>query len=103
MEINKLQEILYEEYCKNGYKDMWNSSGKVADIAELGLIVTEISEAMEEVRNKNTDMNHVEMECADILIRVINFMTRKGLSAEKGLLSCIQKNEKREKLHGKDV
>lgn len=82
---------------------MWNSHGKVGDIAELGLIPTEVTEVQEEVRNKNTDPNKVGTECADIIIRTLNFMSRKGLDAEKFILAKHKVNMTRNTLHGRDV
>lgn len=107
-EIKKLQKLMFNEYEKNGYLQEWlwviNSTGqKKLDIAELGLITTEISEAIEEIRNKNTDIEHLGEECADILIRTLNFMSRKGLDASYYILKKYQKNLGRGKLHGRAV
>ena len=96
---------MYSEYRKNGYLDMWNKNGKVGDIAELGLILTEISEAMEETRLQGiTSNDKLYIECADIIIRTMNFMTRKGcIDIEKVIYEKTKHNFTRKKLHGKDV
>lgn len=101
--LDEIQRILFREYIKNGYLDSWNREGKIGDIAELGLIITEVAEAMEEVRNKNTNETKLMMECADILIRVLNFMTRKDQFAEYFILRKHRKNLKRGKLHGRGI
>lgn len=103
--VTYLQAQLYEEYVKNGYRDNWNKTrpAKHGDLAELGLVVTEISEVMEHIRNKETDFNEVGLECADIIIRVTNFMTRKGLDLQTFILLAHAKNIERGYLHGKEV
>jgi NTP pyrophosphatase (non-canonical NTP hydrolase) len=108
MEIEQLKKELYKEYVENGYRKMWNSAKTVPqqkrnDIAELGLIVTEVSEAMEEVREQNTVRSKLGIECADIIIRTINFMSRKNIDVVQSLLDAMQKNEKRGRLHGRAV
>ena len=48
--FKEIQELVYEEYKKNGYYDMWNYSDnptlyteiqRLVDLAEIGLIVME--------------------------------------------------------------
>jgi hypothetical protein len=108
--LNDIQSELFEEYIKNGYLEIWtngfrnndNSKQSIRDIAELGLVVTEVAEAMEEIRQpKNED--DLFIECADIIIRVLNFMTRKGANAEYFISLKNKVNLEREKLHGKEV
>jgi len=100
--MNELQEILFKEYVKNGYLEMWNNIEfpHIFDIAELSLINTEVSEAIEEIRGNN-DLKKIGLECADIIIRTLNFMTRKGLDAKFYILKKHKKNLKRGLLHGK--
>lgn len=115
MELNEIQNILFAEYKKNGYLDMWNNSyiiknnGKFeldfrkTDIAELGLIVTEISEAQEVIRrykNINNLRYQLKVECADIIIRTLNFMSRKNMLVESVILRKNRINLSRGKLHG---
>lgn len=114
-DINKIQEILFIEYKKNGYFDMWENNFKcvngkfesnfrMADIAELGLIVTEVSEAQEVVRNYESIQNlrqHLKIECIDILKRTFNFMSRKNMLAEPSILGKHSINMRRGYLHNK--
>ena len=117
--FNEIQELLYKEYKKNGYEKMWNRASlnhhlnifePIFDIAELGLINTEVSEAIETIRifdNKEMGIDSLHfslgVECADIIIRTLNFMKRKGLDTEYFILVAHNKNLKRGKLHGKRV
>lgn len=106
MNIKTLTSTIYKEYVKNGYEEMWSNTEnfqKKNDIAELGLIVAEISESMEEIRKKHTNNKHLAIECTDIIIRTLNFMNRKHLNIEQALQQAINKNNKRPKLHGKQV
>lgn len=120
MHLAQIQKILFIEYNDNGYCSMWNpkmydkneQEQRIRDIAELGLIGTEISEAIEEVRGnwkiKSDDnlllkFTPLSKECADIIIRTLNFMSRKGFDAEKTILHKNKINLKRGKLHGRKV
>jgi len=116
MELNDIQRLLGEEYVQNGYMDMWcvdlyqtdlpSQTQRIYDIAEIGLWNTEVSEALEDTRKKK---NNKELrakwgeEGADVIIRVLNFLSRKEIDAEKAILEKHQKNIGREKLHGNEV
>jgi hypothetical protein len=87
---------------------MWNltrsfKGQKIRDIAELSLVTTEVTEAIEEIRNHNTNIDNLGFECADIIIRTLNFMTRKGLNANNYIINKSKKNLLRKKLHNRDV
>ena len=80
MNLQELQQFLYREYQANGYPDSFNKYQKMGDIAELGLITTEIAEAIEEIRIHGvTSFETLYTECADIIIRTMNFMTTKRM------------------------
>jgi hypothetical protein len=114
MELNQIQKLVYEEYVKNGYELMWNNTYRTDgyelaeitrknDLCELGLIDTEITEAKEEVRNLVINNANLAKECADVIIRVLNFMSRKGLNAEEAILNKHTKNMNRESRHGRGL
>lgn len=105
--LRDIQKLVYKEYLKNGYLENWNIHKQVGDIAELGLIISEVSEAMEIIR-KNNNLEiwrnmELKKECADIVIRVMNFMSRKGLDLQTAILEKNKKNLKRGYLHDKQV
>ena len=102
--VEKLQKFVYEEYLKNGYKKMFAecSNRELADIAELGLIDTEVSEAIECIRHGKNQLD-LSFELADIVIRAMNFASRKGININNAILQKHKKNMKRGYLHGKVV
>jgi NTP pyrophosphatase (non-canonical NTP hydrolase) len=103
MSLREIQKEHYEVSTKKGYTKNWNSHGKIGDIAEVSLIVTEVSELLEELRKHKHNNEHISEECADIVIRVMNFMSRKGLDLEIALYLKNKINAKRKWLHGKAV
>ena len=59
MNLTELQRKLFKEYNDNGYFEMWSRGFKsdvqsqeqrIYDLAEVGLINTEVSELMEDIR-----------------------------------------------------
>ena len=109
MSIRELQKELFKTYKDKGYLEEWTSKNnsvneqKKIDIAELGLVCTEIAEAMELLRQHKYKREDLAEECADIIIRTINFMSKKGLDLDIALWLKNNKNKKRECLHGKAV
>ena len=111
--IKDLQEILFEEYKKNGYLNMWTKCSpkfytedqRLADLAEVGLFNTEVAETQEAIRNFGYPMilEKLGEELADIVIRVFNFASRKGIDMELNLLSKNEKNLSRGERHGKKI
>jgi len=105
--LETLQDAVYGEYELNGYVEMWNSSRPdlvmlKSDIAELGLIATEITEAQENIRDNNYEK--LPFELADIIIRVLNFAKRKGIiNLTEVIIEKHEINLQREKLHKRSV
>jgi len=107
MNLSQIQEMVFKEYVENGYLAEWTEATekaqKKSDIAEVGLITSEIGEATDEIRSKQTNADELALECADIIIRTLNFMSRKGFDAEHWILEKDKKNRTRGKLHGRSV
>jgi len=103
MEFYDIQCLVYEEYKKNGYLSMWNSvtQGAFGNLAEMGLVTTEVGEALEAIRDNDRD--ELALECADIVIRVLNFASRNRIDLEKVILAKNEKNLTRGKNHGRDI
>lgn len=125
MELNELIEMVFTEYLKNDYYDMWELKNalyyfgdrtevndefygvfeqlkRIADIAEVGLMNTEVSELLEAIR-KDKDEDEIGFECADIAIRLFNYCSRKRIDLEYYIERKHNINMQREKLHGKKV
>ena len=75
----------------------------MATYLELKAKAEMLLQEAEELRKKEVDENQLAEECADIIIRVLNFMSRKGLDADIAIFSKHQKNMTRGYLHGKGV
>jgi len=110
MDFNKLKKLVYEEYKKTGHLEKWERAREllkseglegIVDLAEIGLIVTEVAEAMEEVRDQNPEKESKEL--AGIIIRILNYCNRKGYNIEKDILAEHKRNLKRPKLHGRKM
>jgi NTP pyrophosphatase (non-canonical NTP hydrolase) len=66
---------------------------------KLALIHSEVSEALEGMRNG--DEANVAEEMADIVIRVLDFCGWKGINIEQEVVNKMAKNRKRPRLHGR--
>lgn len=104
--LNEIQELVFKEYIKNGYLDFWNCPIKdyqmIFDIAEIGFFTTEIGESIESRFIDKSDYD-LGLECADIIIRTLNFMSRKHFNATFFILEKNKLNLKRGLLHGKKI
>ena len=72
MDFQKIQDLVFETYKKDGYFDIWEKIEKIlephgfagiAQLAEVGLFHTEVAESQEEVRNM--DKMKLRKELAD--------------------------------------
>lgn len=98
-----------EQYCKSCHayarrQGFWNSMNSneshIFKLAKLALITSEVGEAIEAVR-KDDEANLAE-ECADIFIRLADFCEAYGISLAEAIEDKMHKNEKRERMHGKN-
>lgn len=103
MELNEIQKLVYEEYKKNGYLDMWEAVDPLimGSLGEMGLVTTEVAEGLEAIRDKN--MHELSYECADIIIRVLNFSSRHRFNMEAIIMDKHQINLNRGKNHGREI
>jgi len=110
MDFKKIQKLCYDEYIRNGYYEMWShvKPHRIGLIAELGLINTEIAEAIENIRDKFT-YDELFEELADVIIRTMNIATRLNFEyeisnqLEEAIIIKNKENLKRGLLHGKVI
>ena len=110
MDFEKIRKLVFEEYKKNGYYDKWEEARLIlakygivgiVELAEIGLIYTELSEAMEEIRDSNDGKANIEL--ADAIIRIMNFASRREMDLETAIIKKHAINMTREKLHGRKI
>ena len=101
MDLAKIQEVVFKEYLKNGFAQSFQKTKPIfmGDLAELGLVTTEVSEAIEAVRDGTKEK--IAMECADVVIRIMNFCSRKDIDLQKAILEKNDYNFQREIHHGR--
>jgi NTP pyrophosphatase (non-canonical NTP hydrolase) len=79
------------------YADNWEDHQRI--LARLMMITEEVGEACHAVR-KDDFANFAE-ELADIVIRVMDTAETYGVNLEQRIIDKLDKNEKREHMHGK--
>jgi hypothetical protein len=106
----ELQNMCHQTYIDKGFAKEWedaskllkeNGFGRIADLAELGLVCEEVGEGMSAIRH-NDEKNELE-EDADIIIRVMTKNKRMGRNLVKAIYDKNQYNMTRPKLHGKTI
>ena len=105
MEFKDVQQTVYDEYIKNGYLDEWvHPDFKQQwknNLAEAGLIHTEVTELQEAIRDFNTEK--ITLECADIIIRTMNLCSRMGILLYEGIITKHHENLRRGRLHERQI
>lgn len=104
MSLNKLAKQIAEGVKVRGFRTpteigVCPMCGQDPTIAKLGLVTTEVSEAVEAAR-KNDRANFDE-EIADTMIRLLDLAGAMNIDLDKILAEKEAKNQKRPKLHGK--
>ena len=101
MNFKEIQQLVYEEYVKNKFQENWEKQGSFGDFKEFAKVAEEVFEGLDEI-SKN-DLPKLRFECADIVIRIMNFCTRKGIDLEHIIKEKNRINLNREELHGEKV
>jgi NTP pyrophosphatase (non-canonical NTP hydrolase) len=68
-------------------------------VEKLMLIVSEVSETLEALRDDDRD--HEAEEVADIFIRVLDYAAWRGISLDHHVAAKMEKNRARPRLHGR--
>jgi len=109
-DFRELQKVVHDNAVK---KLFWNRNGAEQDpfdpdvaAEKLALIHSEVSEALEAVRNNNPPSDHIpEMdgfteELADVVIRVMDLAASRNINLWKAILLKHAYNLERSVLHG---
>ena len=92
MDLKKWQALLYQQYLRDEKDKIFNPHGEVGDLAELAMVCCEeVGEAIVGIR-KQKGIKSLKEECADIIIRTINFASRKAIDIESAIEAAHKKN-----------
>lgn len=114
MKLSQMQEIAYDNSFGKSFHDMgfrvlrkMNEQKfdneeieyitNMIKTSSLALIMTEIGEAIQELRKGNSEAE----ECSDIAIRLADYAGRWGINLEEEVIMKMGKNEARPKLHNR--
>jgi NTP pyrophosphatase (non-canonical NTP hydrolase) len=121
--ISWLCELAFQDMVAKGFHGEAEAKNtrECLDLAMLGLVVTEVSEAMEEVRRVvppdgnpyaawytvDKDGGHkpcgVASELADACIRIFNFCGARGIDLAQAIRTKMEYNRSRPAKHGKTI
>ena len=99
---NKIAKSIYKDSVNHGFWKEEKNDGEA-----MALIHSEISEALEAMRNDNPssskiiEYSSVEEELADAVIRIMDYAFGKDLDVAGAILAKIEYNQSREYMHGK--
>jgi NTP pyrophosphatase (non-canonical NTP hydrolase) len=102
----ELQQQVHENAVN---KKFWDEHhGQHTSACQLMLVVCEVAEAVEALRNGNPksekipEFSHVEEELADAVIRIMDFAEGNKLNVAQAILDKITYNLRRPAMHGKN-
>jgi len=110
--INEMSKQAYATACEKGFRDAGVAESR-GILGDLMLIVTEVAEAAEEVRNpefsatrtyyrkKDRKPEGLPAELADIIIRIGDLAGSLGIDLSAAVVEKMKFNKTRPRLHGK--
>lgn len=97
--IEMLTNSIHENARSKGFWDERDPNNVHCRLAMLMLITTEVAEAAEACRKG--DFENISEECADIIIRVLDFCGGLNIDIYTAINEKMAKNVNRPRLHGK--
>lgn len=97
--LNELRNEAYKIALEKGFWKQRSKSGLFGETTALALIITEICEAISELR-KGKEKKVCE-ELADAIIRILDYCGYKKYDIEMAVYKKMRKNQQRPFLHGK--
>lgn len=103
--MHDIREI--QRYCHSlaTEKGFWKhdhlDKGELLAIAKLMLIVSEVSECVEELRKPFPDRRSIAEEMADTVIRILDWCEQHGIDIQEEIEAKMKINQGREFRHGK--
>lgn len=80
----------------------WDDQGALTDASKIALMHSELSEALEAVRDENFHGDHgVCEELADVIIRIAGYSSARGLDLDAAVAAKMERNRNRPFKHGR--